>query len=71
VDEERCSACKICRSVCPYQAIGATLGTDRSHVNPLLCQGCGTCVAACPAGVINGNHFTNDQIFAELEAILQ
>ena len=71
VDEERCSGCKICRTVCPYQAIGEAPDTQRSRVNPLLCQGCGTCVAACPAGVINGNHFTNEQIFAELEAILQ
>ena len=32
-----------------------------------LCKGCGTCVAACPAGVITGAHFNNAQIFAEIE----
>jgi heterodisulfide reductase subunit A len=45
--------------------------TETSRVNALLCHGCGTCVAACPAGAIQGNHFTNDQILAEIEAILQ
>ena len=35
-----------------------------------LCKGCGTCVAACPAGVITGAHFNNEQIFAEIEGAL-
>lgn len=71
VDQERCSACKVCRFVCPYKAIHYTADNGRAEVNALLCQGCGTCVAACPAGAIQGNHFTNEQIFAEIEAILQ
>jgi heterodisulfide reductase subunit A2 len=71
VDEERCSGCRICSSVCPYKAIGFMPETETSRVNALLCHGCGTCVAACPAGAIRGNHFTNEQIFAEIEAILQ
>jgi heterodisulfide reductase subunit A len=71
VDEERCSGCRTCRSVCPYKAISYPAETERARVNALLCQGCGTCVAACPAGAIRGNHFTNEQILAELRAILQ
>ncbi|MCK4898872.1 MAG: 4Fe-4S dicluster domain-containing protein, partial [Anaerolineales bacterium] len=35
-----------------------------------LCQGCGTCVAACPSGVITGAHFTNDQVLSQIEGIL-
>ena len=35
-----------------------------------MCKGCGTCVAACPAGVITGAHFNNEQIFAEIDGIL-
>jgi ferredoxin len=35
-----------------------------------LCKGCGTCVSACPAGVITGAHFNNQQIDAEIEGIL-
>jgi len=35
-----------------------------------LCKGCGTCVAACPAGAITGSGFTDEQIFAEIDGIL-
>lgn len=34
----------------PYRAIGFDEARDVSQVNALLCQGCGTCVAACPTG---------------------
>jgi heterodisulfide reductase subunit A len=71
VDQERCSGCKVCATVCPYKAIAHTPERGRAEINALLCHGCGTCVAACPAGVITGNHFTNDQILAEVKAILQ
>jgi heterodisulfide reductase subunit A len=67
---ERCSGCKSCGSVCPYKAIGYAADTGKAEVNALLCQGCGTCVAACPAAAIKGNHFSDEQILAELEAIL-
>jgi heterodisulfide reductase subunit A2 len=71
VDEERCSACRTCGSVCPYQAIGYPDESDSARVNALLCHGCGTCVAACPSGAMRGNHFTDRQILAEIEAVLQ
>jgi len=40
------------------------------HVNEALCKGCGTCVAACPAGAIAGRHFTTQEILAEIEGVL-
>jgi heterodisulfide reductase subunit A len=41
-----------------------------SEINPALCQGCGTCVAACPAGAIYGTGFSNDQVLAQIEGLL-
>jgi heterodisulfide reductase subunit A len=70
VDQERCSACKSCLSVCPYKAVGFDAEKDAAEVNPVLCVGCGTCVAACPSAAIGGKHFTNSQIFAEIEGAL-
>jgi heterodisulfide reductase subunit A len=71
IDEERCSGCRVCGSLCPYKAITFDAEKKVSMVNEVLCQGCGTCVAACPAGCIAGNHFTNDEIFAEIEGMLK
>ena len=41
-----------------------------SEVNPALCQGCGTCVAACPAGAISGTCFSNLQILSQIDGLL-
>ncbi len=70
IDENKCSGCRICNNLCPFNAI--LFHEDRmvSEVNPALCQGCGTCVAACPAGAISGTGFSNEQILAQLDGLL-
>jgi heterodisulfide reductase subunit A len=70
VDAERCSGCQSCVSVCPYRAIAYQEEPKVAEVNPVLCMGCGTCAAACPTGAIQSRHFTNEQIFAEIEGAL-
>jgi heterodisulfide reductase subunit A len=70
IDEENCSGCRICNTMCPFNAIDFDEEHDVSRINEPLCKGCGTCVAACPAQVISGAHFSNEQIFAELEGLL-
>ncbi|MDP2168712.1 MAG: CoB--CoM heterodisulfide reductase iron-sulfur subunit A family protein [Thermodesulfovibrionales bacterium] len=71
VDPEKCSGCRVCVSVCPYKAISYDPEKETAAVNDVLCQGCGTCVAACPSGAIKGNHFTTEEIMAEIEGILR
>jgi heterodisulfide reductase subunit A len=68
--EERCSGCRICNTLCPFNAIDYLEDKEVSFVNSALCKGCGTCVAACPAQAISGAHYSNDQIFAEIEGLL-
>jgi heterodisulfide reductase subunit A len=70
VDESRCSGCRTCVGVCPYRAIDFDPVKHVARVSPALCTGCGTCAATCPSGVITSLHFSDAQIFAELEGLL-
>jgi heterodisulfide reductase subunit A len=71
VDEKYCAGCRMCNNLCPYGAIDFLEEKKVSRVNDALCKGCGTCVAACPAGAITGKGFSDTQIYAELEGILE
>ena len=70
VDPGRCSGCRACLGVCPYRAIEVGPGQRVAVVNPTICLGCGACVAACPAAAVVGHHFTDAQLFAEIEGAL-
>jgi len=70
VDEQICSGCQICCEVCPYSAISFDEEKKVCRVNEALCKGCGSCVAGCPSDAISLNHFTNEQILAEMEGML-
>lgn len=70
IDETRCSGCQTCVPLCPFTAITFNKERHVSELNAALCKGCGTCVAACPSHAAEQHHFTNDQIFAEIEGVL-
>jgi len=70
IDETKCSGCKICNLLCPYEAIFFDDEVKVSRINEVMCQGCGVCAAACPSGAITHNYFTADEITAEIEGVL-
>jgi heterodisulfide reductase subunit A len=69
IDERRCSACRICIGLCPYDAISFDAQRNVAVLNDVLCKGCGVCVAACPSGALQQHNFTDAQLSAEVEAI--
>ena len=70
INADLCSGCKTCIELCPYSAIEFDEEKKVSEVNDALCKGCGTCVAACPSGAATARHFTDKQIFSEIEGVL-
>jgi heterodisulfide reductase subunit A len=68
VREERCAGCKVCVSICPYDAVRFDDERRISTVNEALCKGCGTCVANCPSGASYLKGFKDQQIMAQIEA---
>jgi len=72
VNEEFCSGCKICESVCAYNAIEMEQKGEKpvAKVLEALCKGCGVCGSSCPTKAITLGHFTNEQIVAQVKAAL-
>ena len=60
----------MCNELCPYSAIEFDGDKKKSHVISAVCKACGACVAACPSGAITARHFTDEQIFAQIEGVL-
>ncbi|MEM3704205.1 MAG: 4Fe-4S dicluster domain-containing protein, partial [Candidatus Bathyarchaeia archaeon] len=73
VEEELCSGCGICESVCAYSAVKMEKNSKeklKAYTIETLCKGCGVCAAACPAKAIYAQNFTDEQILAEIKAAL-
>jgi len=70
INENICCGCQFCVKVCPYTAISYDEKKKISVVNEVLCKGCGTCGSACPSGAILSKHFTDKQIFSQIEGIM-
>ncbi len=70
IDEEKCSGCKLCISVCPFKAVSYNEEKLISVINEAICHGCGTCTAACPGGASTAKHFTDKEIYAEIGGLL-
>ena len=70
VEAAKCSGCRTCVGLCPFQAISFDAQSNVAAVNEVLCKGCGVCVAACPSGALQQHLFTDQQVLAELEGVL-
>jgi heterodisulfide reductase subunit A2 len=72
VDPDLCNSCGLCAKVCPYNAISVDAkAKTAAEVTEAACSGCGTCAAECPAMAITMNHFTDAQIEAQIDAVLE
>ncbi|HVP93169.1 MAG TPA: CoB-CoM heterodisulfide reductase HdrA2 [Acidobacteriota bacterium] len=68
---EKCKACGLCTKVCPYNAITLNKELKRIEIIEAACGGCGTCAAECPFGALTQNHFTDEQIIAQIDAVTE
>jgi heterodisulfide reductase subunit A len=71
-----CNACWDCVVACPYTAIEKEEVRNKkgeivrvnAKVNDGLCQGCGVCVAACRSKAIDLAGYTDEQVYAAINA---
>jgi heterodisulfide reductase subunit A len=68
VSAEKCTGCGMCTRVCPYHAIIVDKERKKAEVIEAACSGCGVCGAECPVGAIEMSHFTDEQMYAQIDA---
>jgi heterodisulfide reductase subunit A len=73
VDADACTACGDCLTACPYDAISMTEEGDRHFavISPTGCKGCGGCVPMCPENAIDLLGYTDAQVTAMIESLVE
>jgi len=68
VDNDLCSGCRVCESLCPFVAIEMKRDGEalRAEVIEVMCQGCGLCSAACPTGAVRIQQYESKQVLAQV-----
>jgi heterodisulfide reductase subunit A2 len=70
---DACTACGECLTTCPYDAIATTTidGRTVATISEATCKGCGGCVPVCPEDAIDLRGYTDAQIRAQIETLLE
>ena len=62
INQDLCSKCCICHSICPYEAIKRDLATGKVEIDLQKCQVCGICYSACPSMAIEIKYYDYDSL---------
>jgi len=73
INPNLCTWCGLCLEICPYNAITKVkdAGKEIAIVNNTLCKGCGACVPVCPYDAVDLKYYTDCQIKAMIDALVQ
>ena len=73
VDADACTDCGKCLTACPYAAISMTSAEGRAFavISATGCKGCGGCVPVCPDDAIDLLGYTDAQVRAQIDSLLQ
>ena len=67
LNEEYCSRCSICGSLCPFEAITKNAESGKIVLEIEKCQVCGICYSACPARAIDIIYYDYGSLLKYLE----
>ena len=69
INKDLCIGCRLCEQVCAYGAPRVKRTPDglKMEMTKVLCKGCGVCGSTCPVHAVTMNHFSDEQIEAQLK----
>jgi heterodisulfide reductase subunit A len=73
VDPDACTWCGKCLDACPYGAVEqlSLNGREVATISEAGCKGCGGCVPICPENAIDLRGYTDAQITAMIDGLLE
>jgi len=71
INQDYCSRCSICYSVCPFEAIKRDAETGKVEVDVQKCQVCGICYSACPVFAIEILYYDYDSLIGYVEKAMR
>ncbi|MEM2147069.1 MAG: hydrogenase iron-sulfur subunit [Candidatus Bathyarchaeia archaeon] len=69
INQDYCSRCSICHSVCPYEAIKRDAETGKVEIDLQKCQVCGICYSACPVFAIEIVYYDYNSLVKQISEI--
>ena len=71
LNEDQCSGCAICITLCPFEALRRDPETSKTVLEIDKCQVCGLCYSTCPARAIDTIYYDLDSLTKYLEKAKQ
>jgi heterodisulfide reductase subunit A-like polyferredoxin len=78
VEADKCTGCLTCVRICPYNVpridptrVGAGDIRGVAEIEAAACQGCGICAGECPAKAIQLQHYRDEQVLGQEEALFE
>jgi len=69
INQDLCSQCCVCHSICPYDAIHRDPVTGKVEIDIKECQVCGICYSACPSGAIKMDYYDYEHLIDYVNSV--
>jgi coenzyme F420-reducing hydrogenase delta subunit/heterodisulfide reductase subunit C len=67
INQDYCSRCSICHSVCPFEAIKRDTETGKVEIDVQKCQVCGICYSACPVFAVEIAYYDYNSLVGHVQ----
>jgi len=71
INNNYCSSCTVCRSLCPFEAIFKDESTGEIKIDVEKCQVCGLCSSACPSEAIDLVYYDDDSLVSYTKRLMK